>query len=133
MRGSEREVLLARTFVEIVDTLVDDFDVVDLLTMVADRCVEVLDISAAGLMLVAPEGTCGSSPSRAKRCAPSSCSSCSPRKGPPWTPSAPAPMVNQDLETVNGRWPRFAPRPSNATSGPCTLSPCVCVASPSVP
>ena len=90
MHGANREVLLARTFVDLVDTLVDDFDVVELLTLVADRCVEVLDVSAAGLMLVAPEGTCGSSPSRAKRYASSSSSSCSPRRAPAWTPTAPA-------------------------------------------
>src|SRR5687768_4186025 len=51
-----REALLARTLVELADTLVDDFDVVELLTLLADRCVEVLNVSAAGLMLVAPEG-----------------------------------------------------------------------------
>jgi hypothetical protein len=48
--------LLARTFVELADTLVDEFDVVDLLTVLTDRCMEVLDVSAAGLMLAAPEG-----------------------------------------------------------------------------
>jgi GAF domain-containing protein len=52
----QNEPLLIRTLVELTDTLVDDFDVVDLLTMLSDRCVEVLDVAAAGIMLVAPEG-----------------------------------------------------------------------------
>ena len=47
--------LVARTMVELADTLVDDFDVVELLTILADRSVEVLEVSAAGLMLVTPE------------------------------------------------------------------------------
>ena len=51
-----RQTMLARTLVELADTLVDDFDVVELLTLLADRCVDVLDVAAAGLMLVAPDG-----------------------------------------------------------------------------
>ena len=50
-----REALLARTMVELADTLVDDFDIVDLLTT-CERCVEVFDIAAAGIMLVAADG-----------------------------------------------------------------------------
>lgn len=50
------EALLVRTLVELADNLVDYFDVVELLSLLADRCVEILDVSAAGVMLVAPEG-----------------------------------------------------------------------------
>ena len=52
----QNEPLLIRTLVELADTLVDDFDIVDLLTLLSDRCVEVLDVSAAGIMLVSAEG-----------------------------------------------------------------------------
>ena len=52
----QNEPLLIRTLVELADTLVDDFDVVDLLTLLSDRCVEVLDVSAAGIMLVTRRG-----------------------------------------------------------------------------
>ncbi len=45
-----REVFLARTLVELADSLVDEFDVVDPLTLLADRCVEALTLAAAGIM-----------------------------------------------------------------------------------
>jgi len=48
---SSREVLLTRTLVKLADTLVEGFDIVDLFTFLADRCVEILDVAAAGLML----------------------------------------------------------------------------------
>lgn len=50
------EALLVRTLVELADNLVDDFDVVELLSLLADRCVEILAVSAAGVMLVTAEG-----------------------------------------------------------------------------
>lgn len=46
-----REQLLASTFVDLADTLVADFDVVDFLHTLVSRSVELLDANAAGIML----------------------------------------------------------------------------------
>jgi transcriptional regulator with GAF, ATPase, and Fis domain len=46
-----REQRLAQVFVELADTLVEEFDVVDLLQTLTERCVELVDTDAAGLML----------------------------------------------------------------------------------
>jgi hypothetical protein len=40
--------------VSLVDSLLDDFDVVDLLTVLTERCAELLDIEAAGFLLADP-------------------------------------------------------------------------------
>ncbi|NUU22395.1 MAG: ANTAR domain-containing protein [Streptomycetaceae bacterium] len=50
--SASRDTKLAAAFVELTDTLIDDFDVIDVLTHMAVWCVELLDVSAAGLMLV---------------------------------------------------------------------------------
>lgn len=49
--AATRQTLTATTFVEIVDTLVGDFDVIDVLTSLTSRCVELLDAAAAGILL----------------------------------------------------------------------------------
>jgi GAF domain-containing protein len=51
-----READVVRSLVEMADTLVDDYDVVDLLTGLTNRCVALLGASAAGVMLAAPAG-----------------------------------------------------------------------------
>ena len=106
-----REALLARALVELADTLVADFDVVELLTLLADRCVEVLDVAAAGLMLAGPDGDLRVMASSSEAMRVLELFELQSKEGPcPDCYLSGKPVINQDLATVNGRWPRFAPQ-----------------------
>jgi transcriptional regulator with GAF, ATPase, and Fis domain len=48
--------LLSATFVELTDTMIADFDMIDFLHVLTDRSVQLLDVSAAGLLLADPRG-----------------------------------------------------------------------------
>ncbi|WP_329360763.1 GAF and ANTAR domain-containing protein [Streptomyces sp. NBC_01483] len=48
--------LLAKTFVELADNLVADFDLIDFLRLLTDRCVGMLGASAAGVLLADRDG-----------------------------------------------------------------------------
>jgi GAF domain-containing protein len=48
--------LLSDTFVDLADTMVADFDVIDFLHMLTDRSVRLLPASAAGVLLADPRG-----------------------------------------------------------------------------
>ena len=48
--------LLSGTFVDLADTMVADFDVIDFLHLLTDRSVTLLEVSAAGVMLADPRG-----------------------------------------------------------------------------
>jgi GAF domain-containing protein len=54
--ASSRERLVTRAFVSLADTLVDDYDVIDLLTRLVDYGVELLAADAAGIVLADPLG-----------------------------------------------------------------------------
>ena len=48
--------LLMETFVELTDTMVIGFDIMDFLHVLTDRSVQLLDVAAAGLLLADPRG-----------------------------------------------------------------------------
>jgi hypothetical protein len=51
-----RETRVLDAVVSLVDNLLDDFDVVELLTELTERCADLLDIAAAGFLLADPLG-----------------------------------------------------------------------------
>jgi GAF domain-containing protein len=104
-----RETLLARTMVGLADTLVADFDVVDLLTLLTDRCVEILDVESAGIMLAVPDGDLRVMASSSEVMRVLELFELQAQEGPCLDCyRSGAPVVNQDLAGANGRWPRFA-------------------------
>jgi GAF domain-containing protein len=56
MEPSTRASRVSAAFVKIADTLVDDYDVLDLLHTLVEETVDLLDATAAGLMLAGPDG-----------------------------------------------------------------------------
>jgi GAF domain-containing protein len=54
--GSGCEQLLSRAFVGLADTMVDDYDIIDLLDRLVGYCVELLAADAAGILLADSQG-----------------------------------------------------------------------------
>jgi GAF domain-containing protein len=105
-----RESLLTRTFVQLAETLVDEFDIVELLTTLADRCVEVLDVSAAGLMLVAPAGELRAVASSSEAMRVVELFELQSQEGPCLDCyKTREPVLNQHLRDIEDRWPNFGP------------------------
>ncbi len=102
--------LLSDTFVELTDTMVADFDVIDFLHVLTDRSVQLLDVSAAGLLLADQRGELRvvAASSEAARLLElfqlqsdqGPCLDCF-RSG--------LPVTAGDLAAEAARWPQFAP------------------------
>jgi GAF domain-containing protein len=100
---------LARTLVEVADALVGDFDIVELLTLLTDRCVEVLDVAAAGIMLASPNGELRVMASSSEATRVVELFEYQSKQGPCLDSyRTGAPVVNVDLGVTDGPWPRLA-------------------------
>lgn len=102
---------LGEIFVEVADTLVDEFDLIEFLQMVSSRTSDLVDAHAAGLLLADDNGRLqlmAASNEQAQmlelfqvQALEGPCQDCY-REG--------RPVVNQDLRAAGDRWPHFAPR-----------------------
>jgi GAF domain-containing protein len=103
-----REKRLARVFVELADTLVADFDVIDLLHTLAERSVELLDADAAGLILADPRGQLHVLAATTDQARVLELFELQNSEGPCLDCfSSGQPVVNVDLVEVEARWPLF--------------------------
>jgi GAF domain-containing protein len=104
-----READVVRSLVEMADTLVDDYDVVDLLTGLANRCVTLLDVSAAGVMLASPKGTLGLVASSSEAMRLLELFELQAEEGPCLDAfRAGLPVEQENLHAGSGRWPLFS-------------------------
>lgn len=105
-----RETMLAQALVELADTLVADFDVVELLSVLTDRCVDVLDVGAAGIMLTGADGDLRVMTSSSEAMRVLELLEVQSQEGPCLDCYRTGqPIVVPDLHEAQARWPRFAP------------------------
>jgi GAF domain-containing protein len=110
-----REDLLVRTFVELTDSLVDDFDIIDLLTGLADGCVELGLADAAGILLADGLGKLRVMAASSERTRLLELFQLQNDEGPCLEAHATGdPVVEADLASAFDRWPRFAPEAIDA-------------------
>jgi GAF domain-containing protein len=105
-----REQRIVATFVELADTMVDDFDVIEFLHRLSVRCVELLDCVEAGLLLVDAAGALRVMASSSERSDALDLLQSQNEEGPCFECyQRGRPVFSEDLDADIGRWPAFAP------------------------
>src|SRR5256884_297961 len=104
-----READVVKSLVEMADTLAGDYDVVDMLTGVADRCVHLLGVSAAGVMLASPAGSLALVASSSEAMRLLELFELQQQEGPCLDAFRTGePVQHQNLQAGAGRWPSFS-------------------------
>lgn len=100
---------LARVFVEVADTLIDDFDLIEFMQMLTKRSAELFDVSAAGLLLADHHGRLHLMAASDERTQMLELFQLQAHEGPCQDCfSSGIPVSDPDL-TKTDRWPRFVP------------------------
>lgn len=103
--------LLISTLVELADSLVDDFDVIDVLTVLSDRCVEALDVDDAGVLLVSAGNELQFVASSSESLKGLELFQIQTNEGPCVDCfRSGEPVVNLSLADSHSRWPVFTPK-----------------------
>ena len=113
--ATSRERRLVETFVELADTLVEDFDVVEFFSSLTERVVELGMASEAGILLVDEAGDLQFVAASHERTHLLELFQVQNQEGPcqdSFTTGVPVSV--DDLELANDRWPLFAPRAVSA-------------------
>ena len=106
---------LARIFVEVADTMVDEFDLIEFLQMLADRTAALLDGSTVGLLLADPHGRLRFMAASDETTKLLEVFQLQGNDGPCLDAyRAGNPVLNTDLRKATPRWPRFAPVAASA-------------------
>ena len=106
---------LATIFVEVADTLVDEFDLIDFLHMLADRTADLIHGSAVGLVLADQRGRLEFLAASDENTKLLELFQVQNSEGPCLDAfRTGTPVVNADLAAASARWPRFAPRATAA-------------------
>jgi GAF domain-containing protein len=101
---------LAEVFVEIADTLVDDFDLIEFLRTVTARAAELVDVSAVGLLLADTHGQLQFMAASDEQTRLLELFQLQHHEGPCLDAFLTStPVVNADLGLATERWPAFAP------------------------
>jgi hypothetical protein len=107
---TSRETRVLDAVVTLVDSLLDDFDVVELLTELTERCADLLDIAAAGFLLADPLGQLRVMAATSKQTRELELFQLQADQGPCVECYATGrPVSVADLRVAASRWPRFVP------------------------
>jgi transcriptional regulator with GAF, ATPase, and Fis domain len=102
---------LAEVFVEVADTLVDDFDVIEFLHMITSRTAELAAVPAVGLLLDDGRGRLQLMAASDERTRLLELFQLQNNEGPCLDAfRSGTAVVNADLRLADSRWPTFAPR-----------------------